>query len=179
LSHFKLLSGYKTLHSKTNTGFTLIELMVVISLISIMLFWSIPRFQNALVLDNTKKVSRWIIAQVQHLKESAVRCQKLYILHVGIDENRLWVTNESMTEKELENARLKGFELPEDVRVKDVEYPGGEKVSAGQADICFYKKDYSDMALIHIQDNGDKQLSLLIEPFLSKIKLYQEYVGFE
>jgi len=131
------------------------------------------------LFDNTKKVSRWLIAQVRYLKESAACSQKFYVLHVSLDENKLWVTNEAMSEEELENARLKGFELPEDIRVNDVEYPNLEKTSTGRADICFYKKGYSDMALIHIEDNSNKQLSLLIEPFLSRVKLYEGYVGFE
>lgn len=166
-------------YSGHNTGFTLIEITLVISLVSIMLFFSIPRFQDAILFDNTKKVSRWLIAQVKHLKESAARSQKLHILHISLDENKLWVTKEGMSEEELENARLKGFKLPEDIRVNDVEYPNLKKISSGRADIRFYQQGYSDMALIHIEDNSNKQLSLLIEPFLARVKLSEGYAGFK
>jgi len=33
--------------------------------------------------------------------------------------------------------------------------------------------------LIHIEDSSNKQLSFLIEPFLSEVELYEEYVEFE
>ena len=164
---------------KQNKGFTLIELIVVISLFSMMLFFSIPRFHNAVLSDNTRKVSQWIIGKSEFLKERSVRDQELYILHVSMDFNRLWITKESMSEEQIHNAQLKGFELPGEVAILDVEYPDKEKVSVGRADICFYKKGYSDMALIHIEDNSNKQLSFLIEPFLSRIKVFEEYVGFE
>ncbi len=167
-----------TSNEQRANGFTLIELIVVISLISIMLFFTMPRFQDAVLSDNTKKTSLWIIGKVRALKEKAVSNQKLYTLHVNLDAGRLWVTNESMSEEELQNAERQGYELPNDVKALDVEYPDKGKISAGLADICFYKKGYSDKALIHIEDD-DKKLSFLIEPFLSGVKLYEKYAGFE
>lgn len=164
---------------RQNNGFTLIELIVVISLISLMIFFAIPRFQDSVLSDNTKKVSRWIIAKVHALKERAVRDQKLYILHVNLDSNRLWMTNEFMSEQELQNAAQSAYELPDNIKVLDVEYPDEEIISVGRADIYFYKKGYSDKAMIHIENNDNEQLSFLIEPFLSRVRMYETYVDFE
>lgn len=165
---------------KQNNGFTLIELLVVISLISITLVFAMPRFHhNTILSDSTKTVSRWIILKVQSLKQRAAHDQKLYALHVDIDANRLWITNESMSEEEIENALLKAFELPDDINVLDVEYPEKEKASSGQADIFFYKKGYSDRALVHISNEDNERFSFLIETFLSKVKLLEDYVSFE
>ena len=86
---------------KKNLGFTLIEVVVVISLISIILFFSIPRFHNSILSDQTKKVSRWIIGKVRVLKDNAVLKKQLYILHVNFDTNRLWATSASMSPEEL------------------------------------------------------------------------------
>ncbi len=164
---------------KQNNGFTLIELIVVISLISIMLVFAVPRFHDTVLSDNTKTVSRWIILKVQSLKQRAVHDQKLYALHIDIDTNRLWITNESMSEEEVEKALLRGFELPDDISVLDVEYPGRKKVSSGQADIFFYEKGYSDRALVHISNEDNELFSFLIETFLSRVKLFEKYVSFE
>ena len=49
-------------------GFTLIELIVVISLIGLMLFFSLPRLQNNPFIDDSKKSARWLIGKVQTLK---------------------------------------------------------------------------------------------------------------
>jgi Tfp pilus assembly protein FimT len=148
---------------------------VVIALISIMLLFSIPRFQGAVLTDSTKQVSRWIMAKVQSLKGRAVQDQKTYILHVGLDSNKMWITQASMSEEEREAAESEGFEIPGDVRVLDVEYPEKGKVSIGRADIWFHKQGYSDKALIHIENDDGEQWSYLIEPFLPQVKLYQEY----
>lgn len=157
----------------------MIELIVVISLISIMLFFSIPRFQNFVLTDNKKKVSRWLINKVRSLKNDTLRNQKLYILNVDIDANRFWVTTEPAPETASTNSEQKVYQLPEDISVLDVEYPGKGKITSGQTEIRFYKNGYSDKAMIHIENDSGNPSSFLIETFLSNVRLYNQYVDFE
>ena len=89
-------------------GFTLIELIVVISLISIMLFFAIPRFQRNVLSDSTKEVSRWILLKIPNIKERAAREQKRYILHVNLDSNKLWITHEAMLQEAIQSAETNG-----------------------------------------------------------------------
>ena len=159
-------------------GFTLIELIVVIALIGLLLFFSLPRLQNNPFLDDSKKSARWLIGKVQALKESAVRDQKQYALHFDLDSGRIWETNESMSQEDLENAALNSYALPEDIRIIDVEYPVKEKITSGQTEITFYKAGYTDKVFVHMQE-GEIYLSFLIEPFLSNIQVFEEYEGFE
>ena len=159
-------------------GFTLIELIVVISLISIMLFFAIPRFQSNVLSDSTKEVSRWILLKIPNVKERAVREQKRYILHVSLDANRLWITHEAMLQEALQSAETNGYKLPEDIKLLDVEYPDQEKISVGQADIYFNEKGYSDKAIIHLENDDNEKFSFLIEPFLLRVRLYNRYAEF-
>ena len=152
---------------------------MVISLISLMFFFAIPRIQVDILSDNTRKVSQWIMLNISSLKEKAVHDQKRYVLHLSLDSNRLWVSNDTMSAEELEDAAAIGYNLPEDIKLLDVEYPDKEKISVGQADIYFYKKGYSDKAIIHITNNDNEVLSFLIEPFLSRARLYNKYLEFE
>lgn len=164
---------------RQSNGFTLIELIVVMSLMSIITFVSVPRFHKETMPNNTKKVSRWIMITSQSLKEKSFRDQKLYTMYVDMESRQLWVTDESMPEEEILKAGRQGFLIPDDVELLDVEFPGNNKIISDLADICFYPDGHSDMALIHIKDDDNNQLSLLIEPFLSKVKLYEEYSEFE
>ena len=161
-----------------NSGFTLIELIVVISLFGLMLFFSLPRLQNNPFLDDRKESARWLIAKVQLLKENAIRNQKQYTLHFDLDSSRVWETNETMSQEDLESAALNSKDLPGDVRVIDVEYPTKGKIENGLAEITFYKAGYTDKALVHLQD-GDSYLSFLIEPFLSSVQFFESYASFE
>ena len=161
-----------------NSGFTLIELIVVITLMGLMLFFSLPRLQNNPFLDDAKKSSRWLITKVQNLKESAIRDQKTYTLHFDIDSGRVWETSESMTPEDIESAVMDSYVLPNDLQILDVEYPSRGKINSGQAEITFYKAGYTNKALVHMQD-GDTYLSFLIEPFLSDVQFFEKYATFE
>jgi len=161
------------------SGFTLIELIVVISLIGLMLFFSLPRLQDNPFLDDSKQSSRWLIGKVQSLKESAIREQKQYSLHFDLDSGRIWETNESMSAEDIDSEALNNsYSLPDDMRIIDIEYPQKGKIVAGPAEIIFYKAGYTDKALVHMQE-GDLYLSFLIEPFLSKVQFFESYASFE
>jgi prepilin-type N-terminal cleavage/methylation domain-containing protein len=162
---------------KRNDGFTLIELVVVISLISLVLFFAFPRFQATVLQDSTKQVSRWIVFKVQGLKEKAIREQRLYVLHIDLDANMMWITHGAMSEEERQTAQANGYRLPNDIKLLDVEYADEIKASAGQADIHFYAKGFSDKAVVHIENSRNQKRSFVIEPFLSRVRMYQKYVG--
>ncbi len=151
-------------------GFTLIELIVVITLISIMLFFAVPKFGSQFLIDESKATARWIMINVPALKARAVRDHKLYALQISFSRNKFWIINETMSEEEQVLAEEKGYDLPEGIRIIDVEYPGDQKITSGLADIYFYAAGYSDKALIHLGNDKGEELFFHIEPFLSKIK---------
>lgn len=159
-------------------GFTLVELAVVILLISITLMFALPRLPELPLVDPAGTAARWIIVNVRDLKERAVREQKQYTLHVSIDGNRFWITHEAMTDEERQTAEKNDYRLPGALRVAEVEFPDATRQLSGQADIAFHKKGYSDRVMLHIADGQDR-MSFQIEPFLSRVKVYDRYVGFE
>ena len=168
----------RTTSSGQGSGFTLIELIVVISLIGLMLFFTLPRFGDNPFLDDSDQSSRWLIGKVQSLKESAIRDQKQYSLHFDLDSGRIWETNESMSAEDIEVAACNSSKsLPDDLRIIDIEYPQKGKINSGRAELVFYKAGYTDKALVHMQE-GDSYLSFLIEPFLSNVQFYESYTSF-
>jgi len=154
------------------------ELIVVVALLSILLVFAIPRFESTVFQDDANRSSRWIITKIQMLKESALRDQKQYVLHVNLDNNTAWETNESMSQEDQEQALLDSRQIPGSLRIIDVEYPSRGLVNTGVADIRFFKGGYSDKAMIHTED-GDTRWSFLVEPFLSEVGLIEGYADFE
>ena len=177
-----------SMHLESDKGFTLIELTVVIALISIIFFFSIPRLQNEILTDPTKKTSRWLLSNIRSLKERSYREKKDYILYIDTDANAFWMTErivdeEGEEEKEEEtlskSAEERKYNLPESLRILDIEFPGNVEVTTGVAEIIFYAKGYSETAFIHMEDDDNRRLSFLIEPFLPDVRYYEEYIGFE
>jgi prepilin-type N-terminal cleavage/methylation domain-containing protein len=159
-------------------GFTLIELIVVIALISIMLFFAIPKFQGNFLSDSTKAVSRWILINIPNLKEKAQKEQQRYVLHVDFDANKLWTSRETTAGGTPQSEEINSYQLPNDIKLLDVEYPDQETISSGEAKIYFDEKGYSDKAIIHMQKDDNERLSFVIETFLPRVRLYEKYVGF-
>ena len=181
-----LLSKYFLGYCKTKTspnngqenGFTLLELIVVITLLGIMLVFTVPRFHNTLFVDESKKSARWIIGKIRALKEAAIRNQTNFTLHIDLDTQQYWETDESMSAETRESAALNAASLPGDLKIADIEYPIRGKINSGRADIMFYKTGYTDKLLIHLQDDA-QYVTFLIEPFLSEVTRYETYASFE
>jgi len=163
---------------RANSGFTLIELIVVIIIMSVLLVFAMPRFSSFIFTDNMDKVARWLIFKAGSLKNRAVKDQRYYVINVDLDNNRFWITDESMIDEEaLQRAAEKSYTLPENVRILDVEFPGRGRTVNGIAEIFFYKKGYSDQAVIHIEGDDERKISLFVEPFLPSVKLVEEYAA--
>ncbi len=164
---------------RTAKGFTLIELIAVLSIIGMMLFFSIPRVANDIQSGDMYGVARWIMLNVRELKSRAADERQMIILNVEIDANALSITDEKTAESEEEAPEAKKYQLPSGIQLVDVEYPGKGPVTAGKTSICFYEKGYSDKAVIHIRDKDNTLFSFLIEPFLPVVEMVEERVGFE
>ncbi|MFP4306031.1 MAG: Tfp pilus assembly protein FimT/FimU [Desulfococcaceae bacterium] len=162
-----------------SAGYTLIELVVVVAMISLLFFMTLPRFESRLIQDDRRKVIRWIMLRVQGLKQEALRSRSTRVLHLDLDAGRIWVSQEGMDEEALDAARESGYEMPEDVSLAAVALPDGDRRVSGTVDLRFYPGGYSDRAIIQLRDEDHDPISLRIETFLTKVKLYHEAVDFE
>jgi len=167
-----------TEHTSSNPGFTLIELVVVVFLISLMLFLAVPRFGGTFFSDSSRKAMLWISGTIHLLKERAVREQTDYQLHVDLDENVMWVSREGMSDAEFEEARESGYRFKDRLTLLDVTLPDDETITSGEVPIRFNKKGYSSMLLIHVIDQKDQRHSFDIQPFLATARLTEGYLEY-
>jgi prepilin-type N-terminal cleavage/methylation domain-containing protein len=158
-------------------GFTLIEMIVVITLISIMLVVAIPRLEGGLFSDGSDETARWIIANVRDLKGKAVIDKKTYLLNVSPDVQRLWITEAGMADADADTAREKGFSLPRGVTIDHVAFSPTERYSSGTIPIAFYPKGYSDKAVIRVRNSDGDRMAFFIEPFLAGVNLIRGSEG--
>ncbi len=155
-------------------GFTLLELIVVMALMSIVFFFAAPRFEGSFLFDDAKQSARWLIGRIQSLREEALRTRRQHFLVFELDTKRVWTATESMTAEEIERAMRRAQPIPGGARVVSVEFPPDNRIVS---EIRFYGDGHSDKALIHLQ-YGDARSSFLLEPFLPQVKTFDELVGF-
>jgi prepilin-type N-terminal cleavage/methylation domain-containing protein len=161
------------------SGFTLIELMVVMMLISIVLAIAIPKFGGGAFQDPVKKLSRWMINTVRTLRSAAIQQQKTQSLVIDLSNRRMWLVNEAMDEKAAQDAASnKAISIPDAIQHMDVQFPQQERISSGTTEVRFYPAGYSDQALIHLETDDEEKITYMVEPLLPKVKIFDEWIEF-
>ena len=163
-------------------GFTLIELMVVMLLISIILAVAIPRFEGGFLQDPVKTFSRKMISTVRSLRSAAVQTQIQHTLIIDLNAQQLNMVSQAVeTETGADasaNPPKKSFKPPDSLTLVDVQFPGSDPITTGIAEIHFYPAGYSDHAFIRLQSSSDDRYTYVVEPLLPKVKLFEEWIDF-
>lgn len=173
------ISTVGSLNSYRHTGgFTLIELIVVVSIISIVLLFSFPLFRDVSILSGNGGDAGDLARLTEDLKKRAVKNHHDYFLHLDKTAGRIWVISEDMEEEQKRGAEEKATSLSGRTRIVSVQFAGQKKKELPEYVIRFRKQGYSDHALIQIIENGN-QLTLKIEPFLPETPVTENHVDFE
>jgi prepilin-type N-terminal cleavage/methylation domain-containing protein len=175
-----MTNSNKVQPSGLNRGFTLIELMVVMLLISIVLAVVIPRFDGGPFQDPMKKFSRWMINTVRHLRSAAVQKQKIQTMVVDLGSQRIWFTSgESSADDGSEDAAVaqkNAYAIDKSMHITNIQFPKKDPVASGIVEIRFYPEGFSDQVLIHLEDNDAERRSFLLEPLLPKVKIFDTWI---
>jgi hypothetical protein len=82
-----------------------------------------------------------------------------------------------MTPEKRDERKKDAFRFPEGVKIADIYQINTEKQSDGDATITFSKKGIVQPTVIHLA-KGDRSSTLVFQPFLSTVKIYDKYVDF-
>jgi prepilin-type N-terminal cleavage/methylation domain-containing protein len=169
---------------RNNQGFTLIELVTVMAVMGIVLFFTLPRFDAFNPFGASMTPTGKLLLLIEQLKSQTLETQQTYLLKIDTATGRVWATSPDLVprtggipEKESPPEPLIFFvdgSSIEDVKIAsrtmDNEGYGGEII------IRFSGNGYSDQAFIYIQEN-DRGLTVVIEPFLPRAQLLNGHVS--
>ncbi|MFO7839687.1 MAG: prepilin-type N-terminal cleavage/methylation domain-containing protein [Desulfosalsimonadaceae bacterium] len=165
--------------SSPSRGFTLMELIVVITLISVMTAFAFPRVNTALFRSDSRELSQWILLTARSLKKKSVSTGTPHILRVDLDNHRFRTRPLLQAGAEAGNfgaeSKDSGLELPDGFRLLDVQFVGGKTRESGTVAVRFYKKGYCDRALIHVEDAGGERITYEFQPFLYQVRIHESY----
>lgn len=164
---------------RNHEGFTLIELVVVVTLIVMMIGLTMPQIRNTLLSDNLKRTALRMAGLAKNLRDKAVRERKTYGLHLEMLRQQYWIGFAAMTEEDQALAQENAEKLPSDVQILDVWFKEEGKVSEGEAVILFFEKGYVRPSIIHLGDDEGRRFTVVLSPFGGKVKVLEKYVDFE
>lgn len=157
--------------SGERSGFTLMELMVVIVLISVMFALVIPKLDIGGSVGNLEKAVRMMTAQLEARKREAVSEQKTRFLVFDLDAQKIGREEPVKTEggEDEGETKVKLAPLPDGVTFAQVETKSEGTVRQGQVRLRISREGYVEQAAVQLSDKSRK-LTLFFEPFLGSIR---------
>lgn len=144
-------------------GFTLIELMVVLLIVTLLLGGLAPLGTGAVPGEDERRLVRWLEQVPVELRRRALAEHRTYTLEIGIARQRLWFTHAAMTPDERREAAAAGLTAPDGLRLREVVTGDGDRQAAGTVHLNFYPDGSADRALLHLGDRDATRRSLRIE----------------
>ncbi len=168
------------------SGYTLIELVVVILLVGIVTFVVMPRVSELLYPGDLKKAVRQLAGAILIARTQAVTEGKTYYLFIDLSNQYYWMldfpesespTGDSLakTDVVLDKA-VKKRVLPGDVRFLSVKVGNGESKSHGIQIIRCFPLGITDPALIHIGINQKDSYTLVLDALSGEVEIEDGYV---
>jgi prepilin-type N-terminal cleavage/methylation domain-containing protein len=170
---------------KPPTGFTLVELIVVMALIAVFLAFALPEIRPAGGFKNRAEDATDLARIISMIKHQALQENRDFQLHLDMDGTRAWLTHSGMDAAALEKARSDAKQFPARLRVTGMEFAalsrhGGTEIQQTRSDpvIRFSRNGYSDNMILHVTDNGSP-FSLKVSPFLMEVETVSEHVSYD
>jgi general secretion pathway protein H len=110
------------------------------------------------------------------MRDLAVQERTDFSLHFDLGANRFWREQPNMSPEERLLAREQAKGLPGNARIVDVSSLYAPRQALGDAIIHFTKKGYVEPTVIHLEAEKDSTWTIVLSPFLTKIKVYDRYV---
>ncbi len=156
-------------------GFTLLELLVVLTLIAIMLALSVPAFRTSLFSDQLRQSARFIIGTIHEVRQAATGSRNGCYLSIDLSENQLSYTcpqppAQGEDTQSPEETPAPVVKLGSAVSVASLWSGMDKQVTSGTVSLWVNQNGRMDQLIINLTD-GEKELALICSVFISEIRL--------
>jgi len=169
-----------TLHASRSSGFTLLELSLVLFIIGLLVTVLVPRL-GGLDRARLETSAQRLAALVRYLSGEAAFRGHVYRIRYDLDQHRYGVqvltpSQEMKTFVADESPLSLPVQLPTNITFADIRVPSVGLVSSGQVFTHFYPQGYTDPTVIHLRDQQSRILTVIVPPVTGEVAVYEGYV---
>lgn len=157
-------------------GFTLIELMVVLVLLSLSAALIVPRLPSTEAME-LKSSARSLASLLRYLGERSIGSKNIYRLHINFQENSIKVTRKLANGDEIppEDPLLSRKALAEGIFITDLQSPRLGTVAEGEVLIDFGAAGLSEFLTLHLHSPKGESFTVTGYPQGGKVKILSGY----
>ncbi len=161
---------------KNNTGFTLIEIAVVLAIIGMVLLLVIPRLPSS-ERENLRRSAYALASSLRYVQERAAASRTNYYLSLspGTDSAGFFEIGGDGAGKEPVDPLLRKRPLQKGIQVSDVIIPRLGKVMDGQLRLDVGMGGLRDFVTIHLRSPDGNFWTVMAFPAGGKVKAYDGY----
>lgn len=170
---------YKLIKFNFSSGFTLIEFMVVMFIMSIFLAYSVPMIsRNSDV--NINRSARKLAGVITGVKYESVFKKKNLRIMYDFDEmnysiKEIAMTGDGLVQSDYGSEGESVYELDEGVRFKDIDTAYGGKLDYGSTYTHFFDSGMVERTLIHLVSDSDAEKTLVVNVLTGEVDIFDEY----
>ena len=169
------MKTYPTGNSNRPAGFTLLELVVVMLILTAMLGLVLPAASSVFMRNDLKMSSRRLAGAVAYARSQAMLEGRVQELTLDLEAGTFWSRPLGDSGKsDLDPAKKQSLEGK--VRFMNVRKSQDEQWVSGQIVLRFQPKGLTEPAVIHLAGSGERVQTLFIKAFNGKCVILDGYV---
>jgi type II secretion system protein H len=162
---------------RSEKGFTLIELMIVIAVLGLMLALTIPRL-GEIGEANLKRSARHLTGMIRYLRDNSQAQKKKYRIKFDIQNGHYWAELLTQTsDKTEEFKRYQSVMVGEESLSGQTTFRDVQVASHPDDPIILFTPDgWVEHALIHLRDGDNKDFTLIVNSLTGNTDLREGYI---
>ena len=176
-SALRVGSGANQRTLRAQSGFTLIELVVVMVVIGMVMMLVVPRLPSS-EGEDLKTSARTLASTLRYMQERAAGGRTTYYLRMepGTDRVVVWEASADGSEKVPTDPQLQKRPVRDGIQVADIMIPRLGTIKDGQLLLDIGMGGLRDFAAIHLRSPSGSFWTVMAFPSSGKVKVYEGYL---